>query len=316
MKRNISWTCRWGLFVLFGLLLAACNHQQTPTQPVLTSTSTQVDATAMVVNPTAQPTETPVTPTATATISVLTPIVIEQPTLQVTETINPIATGYVLPPALLQVEKPGDFSKLTSPFLVTANVYPGFDGVVNVQLIGEDGRLMADQLLRLSSIESGYVSLATEIKFEPVSAGESGLVVISTRDVYGRRIAQTGVPVTLLQIGKSEIETSHFNKMPMLLKSPVAGGFYKKGNIHIEGTIHLFNDNPVIVELITQTGGILATKAIYINAKDGLEYLPFAVDMPYSVTKRTPVRFTLRQASKLNANVDIFLDSVLIFLDP
>ena len=308
----------WGLFVLCGLLLAACTRQQTPTQPKLTATSTQADSTAVVVKATMQPTETPITPTATATakISVLTPIVVEQPTQQVTTTLNPIATGYVLPPALLQVEKPGDFSKLTSPFLVTANVYPGYDGVVNVQLFGEDGRLMSDQLLRLSGIESGWISLATEIKFEPVSAGESGLVVISTRDSYGRRTAQTGVPVTLLQIGKSEIETSHFNKMPVLWKSPVAGGFYKKGNIHIEGTVHLFNNNPVIVELVTQTGGILATKAIYIDAKDGVEYLPFSADLSYSVTKLTPVRFTVRQASTLNANVDIFLDSQLIFLDP
>jgi hypothetical protein len=318
MKRNPSLFLKIGFFATFLLALCACSRAETTFAPTLAKTVTIIPSTSVVVIPTLepQPTLLNVTPTVTSTLSVLTPIVIEQPTHQATATLNPIATGYVLPPALLQVEKPGDFSMLVSPFLVTANVYPGEDGMVNVQLFGEDGRLMSDHLIQLSKVESGWVSLATEIKFEPISAGESALVVISTRDAFGRRIGQTGIPVTLLQIGKSEIENPHFNKQPAQLKSPVAGGFYKKGTVRVEGLIHLFNANPVIVELITQTGGILANKPVYVEGREGTDFVPFAFDLPYSVTKRTPVRFTLRQASTLSPNVDISLYSMVIFLDP
>jgi len=307
-----------GVIFLLALGLFGCTRAEPTVTPTLVKTDTAVPPTSVVVMHTVelQPTLPNVEPTITPTLGVLTPIVIEQPTQQATETLNPIATGYAVPPALLQIEKPGDLSKLVSPFLVTANVYPGEDGMVNVQLFGEDGRLMSDQLIQLSKVESGWLSLATEIKFEPNSAGESALIVISTRDAFGRRIGQTGIPVTLLQIGKSEIESHHFNKQPVMLKSPVAGGFYKKGNVHVEGLIHLFNDNPVIVELFTQTGGILATKAVYVQGKDNEEFVPFAFDLPYSVAKRTPVRFTLRQASTLSPNVDISLYSMVIFLDP
>jgi hypothetical protein len=68
--------------------------------------------------------------------------------------------------------------------------------------------------------------------------------------------------------------------------------------------------------LITQTGGILANKAVYVAGSEGADFVPFAFDLPYSVTKRTPVRFTLRQASTLSPNVDISLFSMVIFLDP
>ena len=254
--------------------------------------------------------------TVEPTIGALTPIVVEQPTLQMKPTLAPTPAGFSYPPALLQVEKPGEMSRLTSPFLVMANVYPGDQGMVNVQLFGEDGRLMSDQLIQLTQVESGWVSLATEIKFESLSAGESALLVLSTRDVFGRRIAQSGVPVLLLQIGKSEFENARFTKQPVILKSPVAGGFGKKGSLHIEGVIHLYNDNPIIVELYTQTGGIVANRALYVTGNDAVDFVPFSLDVPYSVTRRTPVRLTIRQASEISSSVDIFLYSQLIFLDP
>ncbi len=84
------------------------------------------------------------------TASALTAIVVEQPTMQSTE-IPEGQPGQKYPPALLQVEKPGEMSRLSSPILVTANVYPGDKGLVTVQLVGEDGRVMADQLLQLKS---------------------------------------------------------------------------------------------------------------------------------------------------------------------
>jgi hypothetical protein len=315
MQKSINIMFCLAIFV-FGISACSVNkHTESPTETFLPG---QDLPTAFVTSPSAQqPTfdssfEVSVTPTT----SVLTPIVIEQPTLETTPTPAPTPSGFNYPPALLQVEKPGELSRLTSPFLVLANVYPGDQGMVNVQLFGEDGRLMSDQLIQLTQADSGWVSLATEIKFESISAGESALVVLSTRDFYGRRMAQVGVPVILLQIGKSELENPGFTKQPVVLKAPVAGGFAKKGSLHIEGMIHLYNSNPIIVELFSQTGGIVANKAVYVTKSEGVDFVPFALDVPYSVTKRTPVRFTIRQASNVSSSVDIFLYSQLIFLDP
>ena len=318
MQRINSILLRGGAIGLLFLGLCACANEDLTVTPTVISMPTVIQTTSVVIIPTqaAQSTAEVKESTSVPTVGVLTPIVVEQPTLQMTSTIGPTITGYKYPPAALQIERPGAYSKLTSPFLVTAIVLPGEGGMVNVQMFGEDGRLMADQLIQLSKLESGPQSLATEIKFEPISAGESALVVISTRDYYGRRMAQIGVPVTLLQIGKSEIENAQFNKEAVVLKSPVAGGFYKNGNLHIEGMIHLYNGNPIIVELFTQTGGIVANKALYVKGSEGVDFVPFSLDLPYTVSKRTPVRVTIRQASELSPNADISLFSQLVFLDP
>jgi hypothetical protein len=318
MQKTIQTITRYGAIFFYLIFLAGCAGTKTPITPPITETATEILPTSVVSIPTQvqEPTTAIDAPTQASEINNLTPIVIEQPTLQPTQGANSLTYNVKIPTALLQVEKPGEMSRLSSPFLVTANVYPGDQGMVNVQLFGEDGRLMADQLLQLTQSESGWVSLATEIKFESISAGESAIVVLSTRDAFGRRIAQVGMPVILLQIGNSEVETVKFSKQPVILTLPVAGGFARKGNLHIEGLVHLFNDNPVILELVTQTGGIAANKAVYLQFKDGEEFTPFALDLPYSVSKRTPVRLTIRQASTLSSSVDISLYSQLIFLDP
>lgn len=262
------------------------------------------------------PTPSPEAVMPTPTPGALTPIVIVQPTLQETTTSETVDADIRFPAAQLRFQKPGEMSRLTSPILVIADVLPGYKGMVNLQLFGENGRLISDQLLQLQEIESGWVSLASEIKFDSQSAGESGLVVLTTRDYYGRRMAQVGVPVLLLQIGESEYEFPQFAKQPVVLDLPVAGGFARKGSLHIEGMIHLYNDNPIIVELVTQGGGIPASKAVTVVGNESAEFVPFSLDLPYKVSTRTPVRLSIRQASELSPAIDIFLYSQLIFLDP
>jgi len=305
------------LLLLMGSLLAGCkpSTNQTPTagtEPFAEETTQTPEA---LLTP-GETSELPQTTEALSTVNALTPIVVEQPTMQATGVASPAQQGQKYPPALLQVEKPGEMSRISSPILVSANVYPGDKGLVNVQLIGEDGRLMADQLLQLSTTETGWKSLATRIQFEINSAGESALIVVSTRDGYDRRIAQVSVPVILLQVGESEIENPTFFTQPVVLSSPVNGGFARNGSLHIEGQVHLLNENPIIIELISQTGGIVANKAIMVKSITGQDYAPFATDLEYAVSQRTPVRLVIRQAGTLSSNVDIWLYSLVLFLDP
>ena len=305
------------VLLLIGSLVAGCKPSSnlTPTAATATIDSEITRTSNTLLTPEVTP-ESPQDTQALPTVNALTPIVVEQPTIQSTEFSSSAQPGQKYPPALLQVEKPGEMSRLSSPILVTANVYPGNKGLVNVQLIGEDGRLMADQLLQLNTVDTGWISLATQIQFEINSAGESALIVVSTSDGYDRRIAQVGVPVILMQIGESEIEEPEFFNQPVILSSPVNGGFAKNGSLLIEGQVHLFNESPIIVELISQTGGVVASKAVMVKAAAGKEYVPFSVDLPYSVSKRTPVRLVVRQPSTLSYNVDISLYSLLLFLDP
>lgn len=287
----------------------------TPTTSVTTGMTESTSAVVITptVEVTTQETEAPLT---VVPPNNLTAIVLEQPTAQITADPAGTSQGQKYPPALLQIEKPGDLSRLSTPILVTANVYPGDKGLVNVQLIGEDGQLKADQLLQLNEVESGWVALATWIPFEISAAGESALIVVSTRDGYGRRIAQSSAPVILLQVGDSEVEKPGFSSQPVILNSPVNGGFAKGGSLRVQGQVHPANQNPLVIELISQTGGVVASKGITLPTSSGADYVSFSADIPYFVGSRTPVRLTIRQPSTLSGNVDSWLYSLVLFLDP
>lgn len=262
--------------------------------------------------PTAQPTAINLAPDPSKTV-----IVLEQPTLEAT--VEAIVTLDVskLPNSLVQVEEPGDMSQLASPIRVMASVYPGDGGLVTVQLFGENGRLIFEQLMKMVHTESGWVQLVTEIKFEINTAGESGLLVLSTRDEFDRRIVQSAVPVILMQIGKSEVEAPEFLKQAFIIQTPVANAVVKGGTLSISGYAHPFNANPIIIELMTQKGGVMESKVVKLpKAADGQRFVPFSAEIPYSIGIRTPVRVTIRQRSELLPNVDIALSSQIVYLDP
>jgi hypothetical protein len=306
--------------LIITMLVSACS----PVAPAaINPTSLAMTQSGDVIEITPLPTETPtvefLAPTFESTVlpSDITPIVIEQPTPETTLAVEPALTNKKFPPALIQIENPGPLSRLASPFLVKANVYPGDQGLVNIQLIGEDGRLMSDQLLKMDIPESGWVSLAVKIPFEISSGGEAATLVVVTRDGYERRIAQSSVPILLMQIGKSEIENPGFLKLPFVITLPVAGGTSRKGTLHVEGFVHPFNKNPLIVELVTQTGGILTSTVIPLpRIAEGQDFTQFSADLTYTVSKQTPVRLTIRQQSEKRQDIDVALVSQIIYLQP
>jgi hypothetical protein len=317
------------LILIIGFILSACSEVTPevvaePTKQII-ATPTQfvkqpsVEVIEITPIPTNTPTQIFITPTVFETPSgtSIPPIVVEQPTPEATLQVDPTLQNLKVPLSLIQIEMPGKDSQVASPISIQAGVYPGDGGLISVQLYGENGRLMADQLLKMIHTESGWVQLVTEIKFEITSAGESGLIIVSTRDEFGRRIAQNSVPIVLLQIGKSEVEMPDFLKQPFVVQSQAAGAVVRNGILRISGFAHPFNSNPIVIELVTQTGGILASKALTLpKIASDQEYAPFTLDLPYKVSTRTPVRLTIRQRSDSLPALDVALSSQILYLDP
>lgn len=279
----------------------------------------------------ATPTQLLVEPTATATKGItgptlviktlegtsIPPIVLTQPTPEETATFEPTPDEKNFPNAQIQIIEPGNMSQLSSPFRVQASVFPGAGNLVSMQLFGEDGRLIHDQLLKLSTADSGWSNLIEDIEFEIPSAGESAMLVLTTSDEFGRRIAQSTAQVFLMQIGKSEINSFDFIKQPYFLYVPKMEAVIKGGSVHVLGYAHAYNSNPIIIELLTESGGVLETAIVKLprNAETQ-NYVAFAADIPYKVDISTPVRMVIRQRSLLLPNIDNALTSWLLTLKP
>lgn len=245
------------------------------------------------------------------------PFILTEDPLESSPTPEPTVDEKDFPGASIQINNPGDFSQLASPIRVQAGLLPGNGNLVTLQLFGEDGRTMSDRLLKMVKSESGWVNLDEEIQFEISTAGESAMLVLTTHDEFGRRIAQSTSQVFLIQIGKSDIITNDFQKNPFIVQTPRANAVVKGGTVTVTGYAHAYNSNPIIIELLTESGGVMETQIVKLprNAVN-LNYVMFTAEIPYKVEIDTPVRLTIRQRSIMLPNIDVALSSQLLTLRP
>lgn len=256
-------------------------------------------------------------PGASATPTDLPLIILAQPTAVPSSQPETDMNGRKILPATVQIIQPGPDSKVASPINLQMKLYPGDGEKLLMQLFGEDGRLMAERLMTIEVPKSGWATQSMEIPFDVSTAGEAALLVVSTRDEYGRRVAQTSVQLLLLQIGDSDIEPSGFDRQPFVLDTPVYLSLAKNGLVHVQGFVHAIGNGPIAADLVTQSGGVIDSEVITLpKNSDDQVFVPFTMDIPYSVSTRTAVRLTLRQMDERHSSVDVSLSSVVIYLDP
>src|SRR4029078_12456010 len=145
----------------------------------------------------------------TQVASALTPTVaptdIPQPTLSPTP--RPTFPQTTIPghdPAAIQIFAPGPMSKVVSPINLRMNIIAGESEKVQIDLYGENGRLLARNLKRVQISRKG-VFQQIKIPFEIPAAAEVGRSTISTLDKVGRIQALNSVHVLLLSSGSNEI---------------------------------------------------------------------------------------------------------------
>jgi hypothetical protein len=268
-----------------------------PTVIFLTAESinaTLAAQTAAAITPSETPTRTPtpVPPTATPT---------ERPT-----------AGPGLAEAAIEIDSPGPMSKIASPVHLRMNVVAGKSNSVQIDLYGEDGRLLGRKVQRVESRPRGvFVSL--KIPFEVRAAAEVGLLQVSTRDLAGRIQSLNSTRVLLLSSGASEItpagnaiyeRVALYNLAP---ESSIAGGV-----VALQGRFLPYNHQPLVIELVSADGTIAGQRLVDVP---GLDPQEFTTTVPYKVGASTLARLILRQADDV-LDGPIYLYSQEIILNP
>jgi len=227
-----------------------------PTVIALTANAANVfgTETALASTPTSGPTQT-LEITASSTP-------LRTPGLSVTDTPTPVpwhAAGAV------QFISPGPMSKLVSPIQLIANVVAGESEKIQIDLYGEDGRLLS-RAVRLLGRRTKGALLSLKITFEIRAAAELGRITISTLDESGRIQALNSVRVLLLSSGVNEINPPGDLSEPVLVFSPVAEQTVSGGVLNIKGDIWPFSVQPVVLELLSPDGKSVGLRII--NVKD------------------------------------------------
>jgi len=254
-----------------------------PTVIALTANAANVfgTETALAATPTSGPTQT-LEITASSTP-------LRTPGLSFTDTPTPVpwhAAGAV------QFMSPGPMSKLVSPIQLVATVVAGESEKVQIDLYGEDGRLLS-RAVRLLGRRTKGALLSLKITFEIRAAAELGRITISTLDESGRIQALNSVRVLLLSSGVNEINPPGDLSEPVLVFSPVAEQTVSGGVLNIRGDIWPFSIQPVVLELISPAGKSVGLRMITVN---DINPQLFETSIPYKVTEPISARLIIRQS--------------------
>jgi hypothetical protein len=247
-----------------------------PTVIALTAESANQMGTqvALALTPTVPPSDTP------------------EPTLSPTP--RPTFTQTTIPghePAAIQIFAPGPMSKVVSPITLRMHITVGDSGKAQIDLYGEDGRLLTRNVKRVPSSGKG-VDQQIKIPFEIRAAAEVGRITISTLDKAGRIQSLNSVHVLLLSSGTNEINPPGNPSEPVgvfspPLEEPVSGGI-----LSLKGDVWPFNLNPVVLELIGPDNKPMGLRILTLN---NLNPQLMETTIPYKVSEPTLARLTLRQ---------------------
>lgn len=309
MKRNLIL-----LASLLGLVVGC--SQSTSSAPtalppdylptVVALTGQAAFATAAVLTPTIPPTETPssiYTPEAFVDIPSPTPT---------------FAAGFT-EFAQIRFVSPGPMSSLTSPFTLQTILVAGESDLIQVDLLGEDGRVLQRILKKLVRNPKGTFQ-RFELSFEIRAVSEAGYIRISTKDEFGRVQALNTLPVLLYSIGSAQVNPAgNIIYERVMVEGVKENSNFYAGEVNINGRIWTFNDQPVFVELVTQDGRPLISRVLALT---GTDTQPFETTLPYRVSEPTAARLTFRQDNPSLGVSDpelgklVYLYSVDVILNP
>ena len=302
--------------------------------PTITSSHTMVPSESATTSPTDTVTVTP-EPTFTNTLDIsltasLSPTITETPTRTLIPTRTrfptltprpsrtPTLTLTPVPPlAYFRITNLGPFSFVTSPIKPEAIVSPGEDGLITVELIGEDGRTITRENINYSNFMGRRFGIAPAIDFSLDLVSEYGRLMISSKDRYERMIALTSVDLILLKLGSNKISNPKDLSEPFLIREPDPEDAIQGGMIIVEGLARILSTKPIIFECIDPAGNIICSAEVEVEAPNQiLSHIPFQAYIPYTVKESTNVRFSFYQESSSRLPGIIYLNSFEITLEP
>jgi hypothetical protein len=215
-----------------------------------------------------------------------------RPTLSPTP--HPTFTQTAIPshrPAAIQIFAPGPMSKVISPITLRMNIVAGESEKVQIDLYGEDGRLLTRNVKNVPTSGRG-VPQQIRIPFEIRAAAEVGRLTVSTTDQMGRLQSLNSVRLLLLSSGINEINPPGDPSEPVGVFNPEVEEEVSGGVLSIQGDVWPFNLNPVILELIDEDGRSMSLRILNLAQ---LEPQLFETTLPYKVSEPTLARLTIRQ---------------------
>ena len=278
-------------------LLAGCSSLTSPTaMPLPTPIPPEYLPTAIAL--TAEQANLAATETVLASFPTSGSTFTLEPTLSPTVTLSPTPLPTFTPTAIpehrraaIQILAPGPMSRVISPLQLKMDVVAGDSATVRIDLFGEDGRLIAQELRRVLPNPAGTFEFI-KIPFQIAGAGELGRVTVSTTDKAGRTVAMNSVHVLMISSGSNEVYPAGNLAAAVGVFSPRLSEPASGGVLTVRGDVWPRNLQPFILELVDGQGRSLGLRAVTVNS---LAPQLFETIIPYQVSEPTPAILSIRQ---------------------
>ena len=173
---------------------------------------------------------------------------------------------------------------------------------------------LARQLLRIDPGSETEITFDTDLAFEIPNGSMEALLTLSTQDDYHRPLALRSVLVTLNSSGETQINLNANEESWLEISYPEAQEIIGGGKFTVLGSVTPVTQNPVIFELITDSGGVIGTAQLAVNQAG--ERVSFELPLTYGfISSVRDVRMVIRQTIEGYAT-NVILDSIPLALAP
>ncbi len=250
-------------------------------------------------------------------------------TLLLRENPNPVKANSLTPTSSLTPEphsitvpesgepvilSPGNDARLVSPLKLKVASKPGDDGMVRIELIGRDNRLIFRKLLDFKEYKGNTLLIEQEIPFE-IRSDEKARLQVVLENAKGKPVFITSVNLTLLSVGGTEVKGEEAVYPRFKIEQPYPGQSVQGEFLVVKGQIKPVNNTPIVLELIASDWHTLTSKIVAITLPaDQTAFIPIEVKLSYKTGTQIPATLRIRQESNNMINGTVMLWSEMITL--
>lgn len=202
-----------------------------------------------------------------------------------------ISSDTIFPESAIKILRPGNLSRVTSPFILVANLEPGLNNQVEVELVGEDGRVLLYKIVQFETLP-GYTTgnMVTEFDFEIEGVAEAGRLSVSSRDQFGRTKSLTSIDIILLSNGYTKLNPYGDLRDNVVIQQPIQNSTIAGDTLFITGLAKTREYNSLEISVVDEFGTIIYTGNASVVDTDDPEIKLFIGEINYIVIQDTPVR--------------------------
>jgi hypothetical protein len=219
------------------------------------------------------------------------------------------------PEEAIVILQPGPGSRVTSPVLVAGVSNPTFEQNLGVQLVLDDGTVLAIGPAMISADVGERGPFEVLVPFEINGERQAFIQVFdsSARDGGITHLSSTGI--ILIESGEADIKEVEPEKEKIHIESPSLTEQVSGGIARVEGFAVASFEQSLLVEVLDAEGNIVGSQTVLVQSPEMGVPGPFTAEVPYEVSSTGPGRIVVHDLSAAFEG-DVHVASVEIELAP